>query len=279
MGLEMTVYGPNRALHSGHYGNWSPNPAVDLANIIARLRDDRGRMATEAFAQSAVPPSQAEWQAIQQFPNVESSLKKELGLSRSLTDMRGQGQRVESSVLYPAMNIRGIRAGNVGDQATNSVMTEASASIDFRLVPNQTPENVREQFESWLKATGHTVITDDRPMTDELRATNPPVVRLRWQPGYPPMRTSFDNAAAQAMVRTIEAAFPKQTPLLRLPTLGGSVPMYLFQQQFKVPAMILPIANYDNNQHAANENIRLGNLWQGIELYAALMAELGKQWK
>ena len=86
------------------------------------------------------------------------------------------------------------------------------------------------------------------------------------------------------MTRTIEAAFPgvykdRKRSLLRLPTLGGSVPMYLFERQFKVPVMILPIANYDNNQHAANENIRLGNLWQGIEVYAALMVELGKQWK
>ncbi|HUR37291.1 MAG TPA: M20/M25/M40 family metallo-hydrolase, partial [Terriglobales bacterium] len=262
IGLELTVFGPNRALHSGHYGNWAPNPALDLAHLLASMRDKNGRITIEGFYDDVLRPTAEEEKALAAFPDVDSALKKELQLSRTLG-----GARIERSVMEPALNIRGIRAGNVGESATNSIMTEASASIDFRLVPDQTPEKVKELVESHLRRQGYAIN----------RGTWYPfshVAKLIWQPGYPPTRTSFDAPAAQAMHRTIEAAFPDlyknaKSSLLRLPTLGGSVPMHLFEQQFNVPAMILPIANYDNNQHASNENIRLGNLWQGIELYAA----------
>lgn len=274
VGLDLTVYGPNRALHSGHYGNWAPNPALDLAHLLASMRDADGRITIPGFYDDVRKPTPTEEKALAAFPDVEASLKKELNLNRTLGK-----QRIERSVLEPAINIRGIRAGNVGDAAANAVMTEATASIDFRLVPGQTPERVRQQVEGFLIHQQGYVVTNQIGLDGVALGSYPKVALLRWQPGYPPMRTPFDAPAAQAMHRTIEAAFPKQTPLLRLPTLGGSVPMYLFERQFKVPVMILPIANYDNNQHAANENLRLGNLWQGIELYAALMAELGKQWK
>ncbi|MEO6120038.1 MAG: M20/M25/M40 family metallo-hydrolase, partial [Terriglobales bacterium] len=271
MGLELTVYGPNRALHSGHYGNWSPNPALDLAHLLASLRDESGRITIPGFYDDVQKPTPEEEMAVAAFPDVDLALRRELGFWRILGK-----HRIERSVMDPAINIRGIRAGNVGDAATNSIMTEASASIDFRLVPGQTPERVKELVESHLSAQGY--------LTSSVVGGRIPsrTARLHWQSGYPPTRTPFDAPAAVAMHRTIEAAFPdiyKDKKLLRLPTLGGSVPMYIFERQFKVPVMILPIANYDNNQHAANENIRLGNLWQGIELYANVIAELGKHWK
>jgi acetylornithine deacetylase/succinyl-diaminopimelate desuccinylase-like protein len=274
MGLELTVYGPNRALHSGHYGNWAPNPALDLAHLLASMRDKDGRITIPGFYDTVQKPTPEEEKALAAFPNVDAALQKELKLGRTL----GR-ERIERSVMMPAFNIRGIRAGNVGEAAANAVMTEASASIDFRLVPGQTLEKVKQQVENFLIHQQGYVVTNQMGLDGVALGSYPKVALLRWQPGYPPMRTSFEAPAAQAMVRTIEAAFPKQVPLLRLPTLGGSVPMYIFERQFKTPVMILPIANYDNNQHASNENIRLGNLWQGIELYAALMAELGNNWK
>ncbi len=277
-GLELTVYGPNRALHSGHYGNWAPNPALDLAHLLAGMRDENGRITIPGFYDNIRKPSPAERTALAQFPDVDAALKAELALGRTLGVDGKTPQRVERSVMDPALNIRGIRAGGVGSGATNSIMTEATASIDFRLVPGQTPESVQQQVERFLIARGYAV-TNQIGIDGAARGSHKKLALLQWQPGYPPMRTSFDAPAAQAMARTIEAAFPKQTPLLRLPTLGGSVPMFIFEREFKVPVMILPIANYDNNQHASNENIRLGNLWQGIEVYAAVMAELGKDWK
>jgi acetylornithine deacetylase/succinyl-diaminopimelate desuccinylase-like protein len=273
IGLELTVYGPNRALHSGHYGNWSPNPALDLAHVLAAMRDRDGRITIPGFYGDVHQPTSAELKALAEFPDVDPALKSELKLGRSL----GR-QRIERSVMDPALNIRGIGAGNVGNAATNSIMTEATASIDFRLVPGQTLEKVKDRIERFLINQQGYAVTNQIGIDGPALGSFPRIALLQWQPGYPATRTAFDAPAAVAMHRTIEAAFPQQTPLLRLPTLGGSVPTYFFERQFKVPVLILPIANYDNNQHAANENLRLGNLWQGIELYAALMAEMDKHW-
>jgi acetylornithine deacetylase/succinyl-diaminopimelate desuccinylase-like protein len=84
----------------------------------------------------------------------------------------------------------------------------------------------------------------------------------------------MDNAAAQAVVQTIQASTGR--PVIQVVTLGGSVPMYLFEGKNHVPVIGVPIANHDNNQHAANENLRLQNLWDAVEVYAGLFAELGK---
>jgi acetylornithine deacetylase/succinyl-diaminopimelate desuccinylase-like protein len=95
--------------------------------------------------------------------------------------------------------------------------------------------------------------------------------------GYPAARTKLDSPVGIAVARTMETAV--SGPVLRMPTLGGSVPMYLFEQRLHTPVLLLPIANYDNNQHSHNENIRLRNLWTAIDIYAALFAELGRNWK
>jgi acetylornithine deacetylase/succinyl-diaminopimelate desuccinylase-like protein len=78
----------------------------------------------------------------------------------------------------------------------------------------------------------------------------------------------MDLAVAQQIVRAVETV---TGPVVQAPTLGGSVPLYLFDEKLKTPFIGLPIVNHDNNQHAANENLRLSNLWKGIEVMAAVM--------
>ncbi len=268
IGLEMTFYGPNRALHSGHYGNWAPNPAAELANILAGMRDTDGLIRIKDFYSPVRSPTPAEQQALAAIPNTDASLRDELALGRT----EGHGERLERLLMNPAMNIRGIRAGNVGAAAANAIMTEASASIDFRLVPDQTPELVQQQVENHLMSSGYEIVHG--PVGEDARKKNSKLIRLDWEGGYPASRTDLDSPVATAVANTIQSAL--RVPLLKLPTLGGSVPMYLFKEKLNVPAVILPIANYDNNQHSSNENIRLSNLRQGIEIYAQLMAELGK---
>ena len=83
----------------------------------------------------------------------------------------------------------------------------------------------------------------------------------------------MENATAQGIIRTIETA--TGSPIIQLVTLGGSVPMYLFEGKNHTPVMGVPIANHDNNQHAANENLRLQNLWDAIQVYASIFADFG----
>jgi acetylornithine deacetylase/succinyl-diaminopimelate desuccinylase-like protein len=269
--VEITAYGPVRRLHSGHYGNWAPNPVAELARLVAGLRDTEGRILIPGFSDDVRPLTATERRAIAAAPDVDASIRRELGLARS----EGSGESLLQTLMRPAVNLRGISGGDVGARATNSIPTEASASIDFRLVPDQTPEKVRARLEDHLRKQGYTLVAD--PPDLEARLKTPRLLRLRWGSGYPSARTAMDLPVSRAVARVIEDA--AGTPIVQLPTLGGSVPMYLFVDNLKTPTVGIPIVNHDNNQHAANENLRLQNLWDGIETCAALLTRLGFVWR
>jgi len=265
LGLEATVYGPLRALHDGHYGNWVPNPAVMAAELITQLRDSDGRILIPGFADDVRPLNAAEEAAIARLPPVEDSLKQEFGIGRSEGN-----EGLTASTMRPALNIRGIRSGQVGAEAANAIPVDATVSVDFRLVPGQTPERVRAKLESFLKTKGWTVVTD--PPDAAMRLAHPRIVRLTWGGGYPALRSDMTTPAAKGVIAAAQKAAGE--PVTLLPMMGASVPIYLFDDQFHVPVIGLPITNHDNNQHAANENLRLRNLWDAVNLYAAMMAEL-----
>ncbi|MGH9602692.1 MAG: M20/M25/M40 family metallo-hydrolase, partial [Terriglobales bacterium] len=267
--LEVTVYGPVRPLHSGHYGNWAPNPAAEQARLLSSLRDPQGRILVPGFYDDVRPLTDSERRALASVPEVEPQLREALGLAHT----EGNGRRLVELTMLPAINIRGLRSGSVGENARNAIPTEASASIDFRLVPDQTPAGIRRRVEDHLRTQGYW-LTPEMPSL-ETRRRHPRIVKLEWGVGYPAARTSLDHPAAQAVTRVVEEAVG---PVIKLPTLGGSVPMHLFADILKAPVIILPIVNHDNNQHAANENLRLQNLWDGIEVYAVILARLGQNW-
>jgi acetylornithine deacetylase/succinyl-diaminopimelate desuccinylase-like protein len=268
--LEITVYGPSRPLHSGHYGNWAVNPIAELAWLLTTMRDDDGKIRIVGFAEAVRPPTEAEKRAVAEVPPVEEELRKGLQLGRT----EGAGKPLAELVLQPALNLRGIAGGAVGETTTNSIPTEATASIDFRLVPDLTPARMRELVEEHVRRQGYTVV-HEKP-TPEERLAGARCARLVWGPGYPAARAPMDLPASRAVIRAVEEG--TGGPVVRLPTLGGSIPMYLFSDVLHAPVVGVPIANHDNDQHAANENLRLQNLWDGIEVYAALIAGLGGAW-
>ena len=270
-GVELTVYGAARTLHSGHYGNWAPNPGMSLAHLLASLRDPEGRIRIAGFEDDVRPPTAAELEAVAAQPEVEGALRDELALG----SVEGGGAKLGALVLRPALNVRGLRAGAVGADAVNAIPTQAVASIDFRLVPDQTPQKVRARLEEHLAREGWRVVHDE-PTAAELRG-NARVVRLRWEAGYPASRTSLDLPVSRAVHDVMAAALGQ--PPVRVPTMGGSLPMHVFEEVLQRPVIGLPIANHDNNQHAANENLRLQNLKDGIRVYAALLARLGPAWE
>jgi acetylornithine deacetylase/succinyl-diaminopimelate desuccinylase-like protein len=266
-GLELTAYGPLRPLHSGHYGNWAPNPAVSLAHLVASLRDEEGRILIPGFYDDVRPLTAAEKSAVAAMPAVEAKLEDDLGLGRT----EGNGARLQDRLMDPALNVRGLRAAEVGEGAANAIPTEAQVSIDFRLVPDQTPQKVKEKVEAFLRAQGWTLVTD-APDRETLRA-HPKVARLAWSLDYAASRTDMSLPVSRAVVAAVERATGE--PVVQVPMLGGSVPMSLFTDSLKAPMIGVPMVNHDNNQHGVNENLRLQNLWDGIEIYAELMADLG----
>jgi acetylornithine deacetylase/succinyl-diaminopimelate desuccinylase-like protein len=271
MGAELTAYGPARALHSGHYGNWAPNPSMLLAHLLASMRDLEGRITIAGFPDDVRAPGATERAAIASAPPVDTLLRRELALG----DVEGDGAPLLERILAPALNVRGLDGGPVGSRAANVIPTQATASLDFRLVPDQTPSRVRELVEAHVRGQGYHVVHEE-PTLDE-RTRHARVARIQWEQGYPGFRTDMDAPLSRAVMGVMNAATNGQ--VVAVPMLGGSLPMYLFAEILHAPLVIVPIVNHDNNQHAANENLRIGNLRDGIEIYAQLFARLGAEWR
>lgn len=262
-GFGLTVYGPNRPLHSGHYGNWAPNPIMRLIELISSMRDDKGNILIAGFNDQVLPPSPMELQAIEAAPNVDQQLIQELGIGHPETS-----ERLEQAILRPALNLRGIRSGDVGAQARNSIQTSATASIGLRLVPAQTPAFLHQVIEDHIRKQGYFIV--HRAPSAEERGNHDRIALLDWsEAGYPAYRAPMDLPIAQKVAGIVNKLAGGS--LIQLPTMGGSLPLYLIDQTLHEPVLILPIANHDDNQHGSNENLRLQNLWDAIEIYASVL--------
>ena len=272
MGVNFTVYGPTRPLHSGHYGNWAPNPNAGMAHLLASLRDLDGRILIPGFYDDVRAPTAAEKAAIAAVPPVDAQLRTELGLAHTEASDAALLERL----LLPALNIGGLAGGRTGAGGANLIGTETTAYVDFRLVPNQTPARIQRLVDDFLTKSGWYVV---HAVPDSAtRATHSRIVRVDWSDaGYPANRTPLDLPVSQALIRTASQVIGE--PVIALPSLGGSLPLYHFAEVLGSPLISVPIVNHDNNQHGENENLRIQNLWDGIELLAGIIARLGLEWR
>ena len=179
--------------------------------------------------------------------------------------------RLADGYLQPTFNVRAIHVGDEGPDAANAVATEASASFDIRLVPNQKPAHVREAVERHLAGQGWFVVHDAPDAATRL--AHPKIVRVDWDEGSSEaIKTPLDSPAGRAIAQSIGRTVGY--PVLKLPISGGSSGIADVANALHVPMIGVSIANFDDNQHAQNENLRIGNLWDGIEVYAGLLADL-----
>ena len=265
IGMDITVYGPVRSLHSGHYGNWAPNPAIELAQLLASMKDENGRVLIRGYYDDVTPLSPLERSALEAMPFNDAELQSELGIAKP----DGGGRKLMELLEEPSLNVRGTRSGNVGAQATNIIPDKAEASLEARLVKGEDPRMKFQQIAAFIRQQGFFVVDHD-PTIEERRA-NARVTKVLDEGGYRASLTPMNLAVSKALVRVMQEATNHQTVVA--PLLGGSVPMYIFED-LGLPWIGVPIVNYDNHQHSADENLRLGNLWNGIEIYAALLADL-----
>jgi acetylornithine deacetylase/succinyl-diaminopimelate desuccinylase-like protein len=265
-GLTLTVYGPAQPLHDGHYGSFVANPAVMMAGLIMSLRDEEGHILIPGFYDDVAPVSAADRAALAAMPPVEADLKRAFGLGRNIGPAR-----LADGYLAPTLNVRALHSGDEGPNAANAIATEAEASLDFRLAPGETPAHVRELTESYLQRQGWFIVRET-PDT-ALRLAHPKIVKARWDAGGAlATKTALDLPASKAVAATI--ARTVGYPVIELPLVGASSGMADIVEVLRVPMVGVSIANYDDNQHTRNENLRLGNLWDGIEVYAGLLTDL-----
>lgn len=263
VGMSLQVYGPRRPLHSGHYGNWAPNPALALSRLLASMADSTGRVRVAGFYDDVTPLTPAEQAALARVPNLDETIRQELGFARPY----GTGQTLVELLNHPSLNINGLQSANVGALAGNIIPTTATAALDLRLVPGNDARRQVQKVIRHIERQGYHVVTAEP--TDAERAQYPLLVRVTPATGYNAQRTRLDLPIAREVIAAVQTTVAE--PVVVLPTMGGSLPLYVFEQELHANTITVPVANYDNNQHAENENIRLGNLWAGFETMAAIM--------
>lgn len=264
--FKTTVYGPTKPLHDGHYGSWAPSPTVMVAGLVMSLRDDDGHILIPGFYDDVTPVDEAQKAALAALPEVETGLKQALGLGRNVGPAR-----LADGYMSPTLNVRAIHGGDTGPDAANAIATEAEASFDIRLAPGEQPDRVKARVEDFLKSQGWFLVRDTPD--DATRLTHPKVLKLVWDAGgSKATMTPLDGPATSAVAASIGRTVGY--PVLKLPFVGASSGMADIVDALGAPMVGVSIANYDDNQHAVNENLKLSALWDGIEVYAGLLSDL-----
>ncbi len=262
--VDITVYGPRRELHSGHYGNWAPNPAMMLARLLTSMKDESGHVLVDGFYNGIAPLSETEKRAIAESPDIDPELMKELWLGST----EGAPKKLIELLQLPSLNIRGMASSRTGAQASNVIPSSATAAIDMRLVKGMDHRETVARLTAHIRKQGFFVV-ESEPGAD-VRLAHPKVARVVVHDGgYNAVRTSMDLPISKEVIRVVESA---RGSSVKVPTMGGSVPLEMIERALGTKTITIPIANHDNNQHSFNENIRLQNLWDGIELMAALIS-------
>jgi len=228
------------------------------------MQDENGKVTIDGWYDDVQPLTETEKRALSDVPAVEPLLQKELGLSRP----DGAGQSLVALIQQPSLNINGMSSGDVGKAARNVIPTSATAVLDLRLVLGNDYQKQVQKLIRHIQKQGYLVI--DRDPTDEERQKYPLIARVTQRPGgYNAQRTSMDLPISRLVIDAVQST--SDQTIVKLPSLGGSLPLSIITKDTGVPAITVPIVNYDNNQHAEDENLRLQNLWDGIETYVAIM--------
>ena len=268
MGMEVTVYGATRNLHSGHYGNWTPDTGNILARLLASMKDENGQVQIEGWYDTVEPLGAEEQAALEEMPNYDEQLKRELGLIRT----EGAPETLPERLLVPALNVRGITSGNTGSLARNVIPNTAVAALGLRFVKGNDPAQMRQLVVDHIEQQGFHVVSEDPDLETRLRY--PLIAKVTGGGGSPASRTEMSNPYVQEIIRAANLAADRAFgpgSLVLSPGMGGTLPLYLFTDVAGKPAINVPVANHDNNQHAPDENLRIANLWYAIDLYAALL--------
>jgi acetylornithine deacetylase/succinyl-diaminopimelate desuccinylase-like protein len=259
--VDITVYGPRVELHSGHYGNWAPNPAMMLAKLLAAMKDDHGHVLIDHFYDGIVPLGETEKKALADMPSMDAALMREFWLGST----ESAPEHLANLLMLPSLNIRGMSAARTGPQASNVIPSSATATIDMRLVKGMDPAGTANRLIDFVRKRGYFVV--DSPPSADVRRTHPKVAMITRSQGETAFRTPMDLPVSQEVIRTVESA---RGSTVLMPSSGATVPDAA-GEVLGMPNILVPIANFDDNQHSFDENLRIQNLWDGIDLMAALL--------
>jgi acetylornithine deacetylase/succinyl-diaminopimelate desuccinylase-like protein len=252
--FQLDLRGSSTDLHSGSFGGAVANPAFVLSQVIAQMKDRGGRIRIPGFYDDVVPLTEEERKAWASLPFNEKKYKKDFGIPKLFGETGYT--TLERTWARPTFEVNGLLSGFTGEGAKTVLPAVAMAKVSMRLVPKQHPDKIAELFEAHVK--------DITPKTVELKVT-----RMH---GGKPWMTSYDNPFVQAAARAIEQGFGRPPVFTRE---GGSIPVVsTFQEELGLPSVLFGVGLPDENAHAPNEKLDLGNFHGGIISSAILYQEI-----
>lgn len=266
----LTVYGPGQDLHSGHYGNYAANPAFTMAQLLSSMKAPDGRVLVKGYYDGITLDAQTQ-AVMKAVPDDEVALRKRLGISQA----EKVGNNYQEAMQYPSLNVRGLQIAEVGEKARTVVPAQAIAELDLRTVPETPPERLQQLLKAHIEGQGFHLV-DGEP-TAEQRAQYPKLASLKMggvSASSTAVRTDLNAPIGDWLRQGMQQAWGQAPVQIRM--MGGTVPTGAAVQALKVPFVIVPMVNADNNQHSKNENMRLANYFDGIK---SLTYILTQPWK
>ena len=253
--FQIDLRGSRTDLHSGSFGGAVANPAFVLAQMIAQMKDRAGRIKIPGFYDEVRPLEEVERQAWASLPFSEKAYRKDFGIPK-LAGEAGYST-LERTWARPTLEVNGLLSGFTGEGAKTVLPAVAMAKISMRLVPDQDPDKMANLFQAYVEKIA--------PKAVELKVT-----RMH---GGRPWMTSFDHPFVKAAARAIEKGFGRAPIFTRE---GGSIPVVsTFQEELGLPSVLFGVGLPDENAHAPNEKLDVGNFHNGIIASAYLYGEIG----
>ena len=262
--IQLKVHGPKFPQHSGHYGNYVPNPAIRLSQLIASMKDDDGRVTIPGYYDGITISEEAR-AIMSAVPDDEQFIKKSIGISES----DKVASNYQESIQYPSLNVRGMQSGWVEKEVRTIIPSYALAEIDVRVVKETDPDRLIKLIKNHIKSQGYYLI--DRDPKENERSKYNKIASFNYRIGYQAFRTPVNSEIAYWLRAALVNGFGKEPIIKR--TSGGSIPISPFVNTLNIPAVTVPTVNPDNNQHSPNENLRVGNLIESIRTHVALLVQ------
>ncbi|WOK07949.1 M20/M25/M40 family metallo-hydrolase [Imperialibacter roseus] len=259
---SITTYGAKLPQHSGHYGNYVPNPIFTLSHLLASMKDENGRVLVDGYY-DGIEMTPTVTALLSQVPDDNEDIRKGLVIHEA----EKVGNNYQEALQYPSLNVRHIDTSWKGPGLKTIIPEQVTAYIDVRLVAETDGGEQLEKIRKHIEKQGFLVL--DRAPTDEERLTNQKIATFKTNGFVNAFRTDMEAPIGQKLRAAIAKEFG--TPPVSIRTMGGTVPIIPAINTLGIPAIIVPMVNMDNNQHNPNENIRIGNISQGIKMCMAIL--------
>jgi acetylornithine deacetylase/succinyl-diaminopimelate desuccinylase-like protein len=242
LGLEFVAKGAKRNLHSGNFGGVAPNPTLDLIHLLAEMADRDGRLTVPGAGYAEVKVSPEDLEAVKSLQVDHADFVQSVGCEPTT----GEDDALfhERLMLRPAFNVSGFASGYTGQGQKTIIFKEALAKVDVRLAGGQDPQAVLEAIRKFARDSGYGNI--------EIRSLK----------GTPPSRTALDHPLVPMVKEAVEKGFGKK--VLVVPSLGGTTPDFVFTRILGLPSIVVPLAPYEENNHAPNESTKVSLYLAGI---------------